>query len=333
MLSFRTSRQLLWLITLLIIAGLAGTPLSALASSATVAFVPANGQVVLNQTMDVAVQVQDVTGLYGVDIAFTFDPAFVEVVDAYPATGGLQVALGTFLDVGFVFVNTVDNGTGAARFAMTQLNPSQAKNGTGALIVVRLRGKQTGVSPLTLTSVQLAGRDGTRISATLLSGVVEVVNTGSGSTATALPTQGEGTLMPSPTGPTASPRDTSTPAPTSASPTPGVTAMPSKTQTAPPAPPSVSRTSSPEATVLPSSTGGSPLPSTLEATPTIPSDANFPLVTQESTVSPEEGQFPRRPEILVGLGILAALIVFGLTGIVWRWRKRQVVHSSQPGEK
>ena len=333
MFPFRTSLRLLWLTTLLIITGLAGAPVSALASSATVAFVPANGQVVLNQTRDVAVQVQDVAGLYAVDLAFTFDPAILEVVDAYPATGGLQVGMGTFLDVGFVLVNTADNGTGAVRFAMTQLNPSEAKSGTGALIVVRLKGKQTGVSPLTLASVQLAARDGTQISTTLLSGVVEVVNAGSGPTATALPTQGEGTLMPSPTGPTASPRDTSTPAPPSASPTTGVTALASETPTAPPAPASASPTSSPEATALHSPTGGSPLPGTLVATPTPPSVAAIPLATQETSVSPEEGQLPRRTAIVVGLGIMAALIVLALTGVVWRLRKRRIVHGSQTGER
>ena len=68
--------------------------------------------------------------LIRLDLALTFDPNVVEVVDADPNQAGVQAALGTFLDSGFVVLNAADNVTGTLRFAMTQLNPSQPKSGT-----------------------------------------------------------------------------------------------------------------------------------------------------------------------------------------------------------
>jgi hypothetical protein len=114
----------------------------------------------------------------------------VEVVDADPGQAGVQMALGTFLDSGFVVLNAADNVTGTVRFAMTQLNPSLPKSGTGALIVIRLRGKQvSGGTPLTLTHAQLAKRDGTALSTNLISGQVSVVAAGTAPTGTPIPTQ------------------------------------------------------------------------------------------------------------------------------------------------
>ena len=71
----------------------------------------------------------------------------------------MQAAPGTFLDSGFVVLNAADNVTGTVRFAMTQLNPSLPKSGTGTLIVIGLRGKQaSGSTPLTLTIGPLLSR-------------------------------------------------------------------------------------------------------------------------------------------------------------------------------
>ena len=169
----------------------------------TVRLAPATVEVPLGRTADVAVEVVDVQDLYGVDLALTFNPNVVEVVDADPGQAGVQMALGTFLDSGFVVLNAADNVTGTVRFAMTQLNPSLPKSGTGALMVIRLRGKQvSGGTPLTLTSAQLARRDGTGLSTNLISGQVSVVAAaGSAPTGTPIPTQGPGTLMPTSTPP------------------------------------------------------------------------------------------------------------------------------------
>lgn len=184
------------------------------AAPVVVRIVPASVQVAAGETVDVAVEVVDVVDLYGFDVTVTFDPQVVEVVDADPNLPGVQMAQGLFLDPGFAVINAADNTAGSAHFVMTQLNPSEAKSGTGSLLVVKLLGKQAGTSsPLTLEDPQLARRDGFMIPSTPVSGQVDVIAAG-GPTSTSMPTQGAGTPMATaPPGPTALPA-TATPQPT-----------------------------------------------------------------------------------------------------------------------
>ncbi len=206
----------------------------------TVRVTPLTVEVPLGQTIDVAVEVGAVQDLYGFDLALKFDPNVVEVVDADPTEAGVQTALGVFLDSGFVVLNAADNLTGTLRFVMTQLNPSEPKSGTGALIVIRLRGKQVSDGrPLTLTGAQLARRDGTTLPTNLVSGVINVIGSGgSAPVSTPIPTQGAGTPMPAatplsvpPTAPAVSAPSQPTPTPmmTSPSVTPSATLVPQPT--------------------------------------------------------------------------------------------------------
>jgi Cohesin domain len=200
--------------------------------------IPGVAQIPVGASREVAVEVIDVQALYGIDISINFDPNVVEVVDADPDKEGVQVTLSTLLDPGFVVLNRVDNAAGTVRFAMTQLNPSQPKNGTGLLIVVNLRGKVSGASTsLTLTRVDLAQRDGKVFTGALVSGQAQVVAASSGPTPTPFPKQGAGTPMPaiSPAAPTLAPampaatQRPPTTAPTAVSPT-GVVVAPTRMQ-------------------------------------------------------------------------------------------------------
>lgn len=222
---------------------------------------PASVQVVAGQTVDVAVEVVDVQDLYGADVALSFDPAVVEVVDADPTLDGIQVGHGLFLDPGFVLFNLADNQVGALRMAITQMNPSLPKSGTGALVVVTLRGKLAGAStPLTLIRAQLARRDGIDIQSVPMSGQVAVVpEAPPGPTNTPIPTQGAGTPIPTRTPlPTAMPT-TVMPTATSLPPTD----LPLPTDTAFPTPTSV-----PQAISSPAATLPALLPPSPEATAT-----------------------------------------------------------------
>ncbi len=192
----------------LCLALLAGSlaPAALAQSGAIVRIAPPQAQVQVGQTADVVVEIEAVEGLYGMDIALEFDPAAVEVLDADPLLDGIQVGMGTFLDPGFVLRNEADNTLGRVRFAMTQLNPSTPKSGSGVLIVLRLQGKQLGaISPLTLVRVLLGGPGGASIEATTESGQVQVVQTISGPTSTPVPTQGAGTPLPAAAPPTETP--------------------------------------------------------------------------------------------------------------------------------
>jgi hypothetical protein len=125
----------------------------------------------------VDVTVKGVTGLYAVDVRLKFDPSAVQVVDADPATEGVQLQIGDFLDRGLAVRNTADNTTGEAWFAVTQLNPSEPKNGQGRLFSILLRGGKAGArSAVTIVAADLASRSGEKIPATLVNGEVRVVS-------------------------------------------------------------------------------------------------------------------------------------------------------------
>lgn len=200
--------------------------------------------------VDIAVEVVDVQDLYAVDISFSFDPELVEVVDADPNLDGVQVALGTFLDPGFVLRNEADNQAGTLRFAMTQLNPSTPKSGDGSLIVIKLRGIQLGGPVLLeLPDVQMATNTGIEINSEREDGEVEVVDSIEGPTNTPMPTQGPGTPLPTrtpapPTAthepteplPTATPSNTQSPATATPQPSATFTLNPTYTSTQSPIP-------------------------------------------------------------------------------------------------
>ncbi len=222
--------SLAFFVSVLLLLGLPGTmPLSAQAEAVLLRVMPVEAEVVVNQITDVAVEVVGVQNLYAVDISMAFDPQVVEVVDADAKSAGIQVALGTFLDPGFVIRNAADNGQGALRFVMTQVNPSTPKSGSGNVLVIRLRGKRAGAtSTITLIEATLAQGDTTKISPELRSGQIRVLATASGNpTPTPLPTQDPSIFItPTPTNapPTATPRPV-TPVPT-ATPTPAGTPQP-----------------------------------------------------------------------------------------------------------
>lgn len=197
-----------------------------------VRFAPENAQVAAGETVAVGVEAVAVEALYGFSVALTFDAGLLQVQDADPSLPGVQVGFGTLLEPGVVIVNRVDNNAGLIEFAMTQLNPSPAQNGTGNLIVITFLGGVAGrVSPLDMLFVQLAAPRGVEIPAVGSSGSVEILaDAPPGPTNTPVPTQPAGTTLPSPTPPGAvTPAPTSTDRPTATAQPPTPTTAPSAT--------------------------------------------------------------------------------------------------------
>lgn len=120
-------------------------------------------QMAPDQQIEVPVTVSNVQDLYALDITLEFDPALVQVEDSDPSTPGIQAALGNFLDPGLLLFNTADNEKGTVHLAMSQYNPSEAKSGEGIVLVIHFKAVKEGISPLTLSNVQLATREGTEI--------------------------------------------------------------------------------------------------------------------------------------------------------------------------
>ncbi len=258
---------------------------------------PAVVTIPVNGTSDVAVEVVDVEGLYGFDLVLTFDPAVVEVVDANSNRPGVQVSFGTFLDPGLSARDTADNAAGTVRYAMTQLNPSEPKDGTGNLIVVRLRGKVTGTSRLVLSSVTLVNRGATEIPSTAQDGQASVIAAGGNlPTATPIPTQAPPSPVPTP-GPIATATPTVPPPTITNPPTvePTATLMPPAATTVPQAVTttptalatrSVDPTLMDTATIVPNSSSAvieTPAPSATAQEVAVSPGTTTPIVTALST--------------------------------------------------
>jgi len=122
----------------------------------------------------VALRVQGVENLYGLEVHLSFDPALVEVVDADPAKPGVQIGGGDFLPNGFVAVNNADNATGRIDYAVTLLNPAEPVSGEGVLAAITFEGKANGSSPLKIDKAILASREASEIPSQTQDGVVGV---------------------------------------------------------------------------------------------------------------------------------------------------------------
>jgi hypothetical protein len=113
----------------------------------------------LGQTVELEVQVQEVTNLYSVWMLLTFDPSVIQVRDAdpRPSAPGVQIRPGDFLDPinQFVSVNQADNTEGTVEYAVTQLRPAEARSGSGVLATVEFEAKGAGSSAVHLDSVEL----------------------------------------------------------------------------------------------------------------------------------------------------------------------------------
>jgi parallel beta-helix repeat protein len=113
----------------------------------------------VGEIVELDIAVQDVTDLYAAQVQLAFDPNVVQVRDAnpLPSAPGVQIRPGTFLDPDyqFVLVNEADNATGEIDFAVTQLRPAEARNGSGLLATVIFEAVDQGTSPVQWLGVRL----------------------------------------------------------------------------------------------------------------------------------------------------------------------------------
>ncbi len=200
--------------------------------SATVLLSPQSATVTTGGATTVEIRIENVTGLYGAEVHLTFDPALLEVVDSDQATDGVQILAGSFLKPEVVPQNEVDLANGKIDFAISQMLPSAAVDGSGVLATVTFKGKAAGTSNVNFTNVLLADQSGNPIDATFQNGTVTIAE---GDTPTPTNTP-EATLTPTPENtPTSTPTPENTPLPSSTpSPAPTPTATPATTATPPP---------------------------------------------------------------------------------------------------
>jgi hypothetical protein len=163
------------MLTLLLLAGLFGLPARAAASpGAILAADPASLDLPPGEQRQVAITLNDVQDLYGLELHLRFDPQVVQVVDQDQAADGVQAGLGNLLSQPFVAVNRADNAAGTYDFAATLVNPAPPASGSGIVVRLVIEGKAAGESPLAFTSAILANREAAEIPASRQDGSIRV---------------------------------------------------------------------------------------------------------------------------------------------------------------
>ena len=217
-------------------------PNPALADGAVISFLPAHAEVGMGETVDIQVQISNVSGLYAVEIFLSFDPTIVEVVDLDPDRDGVQVEKGQYPYPDYLQENEAVNAFGTIWYVVTQLSPREPANGSGTMLTVRFRGKSPGTTAVEVLQPLLSDSGGLQIAVDITQGEVVVLEPG---VTPAQPTQTPSPVLtptntPSLTGATL----TATPAQTLAAPT-QTSAPVTSSPTATPAAPTATPTSGP----------------------------------------------------------------------------------------
>jgi hypothetical protein len=158
---------------------------------------------------DVNLMVENVEGLYALEIRISFPNSLAQVVDADPGVPGVQIRDGDIFSGfhAYTIQNSADNATGRIEYIRSIAGSDRGRDGSGIIATIPLRGVAAGQGVMAFVEVVLCERDGTSISATYRDSRVNI--TVQGSTPTPTPTLPPGvtptsTYTPSP-GPSPTP--------------------------------------------------------------------------------------------------------------------------------
>ena len=135
---------------------------------------PAWSSALVSDTVVVELRLVDVENLYAAQIELAFDPAVLEVIDAYDFQPGVQIEEGEFPVPDTVIRNQVDNQRGAIQYAVSLQGDKSGVNGSGVLARILFHGKAEGVSPLHFTRAILSDPQSLEIPTRVVDGVVAV---------------------------------------------------------------------------------------------------------------------------------------------------------------
>jgi len=278
----RHSATLLWVLALLLHVGLGAlVPTPVRADVPVLRFEPDWTDLGIDEETEIALVLDNVDGLYGIEIQMTFNPTVVEILDMDEGQAGTQVQPGDYPFPDFPVKNEVRNSSGTVWYAVTQIAPREPLSGSGRVMTLRVRGRFGGDCPLVIHFAQLVNRDAAEMPVDIFGGHIAV--------------HGEPTVIPPPTAlptipaePTAALPPTRTPRPptlvaSDATVVPTDTPRPAPTETPPGSYPAGQSTPLPPPTSLPSN--DYPLPD--DAQPTArPADKATPPPEPAATPNP-----------------------------------------------
>jgi len=130
---------------------------------------PSSATISQCSTLEMNIQVQAVSGLWGVQYMMYFDPNIIEVVDANPTAAGVQIHPAEVFEGKNVFqqANSADNAAGVITYAVTMINPQDEPFfGSGSLGRIVFRPKRQGASLVSfdVDRSRLVGTDAREIS-------------------------------------------------------------------------------------------------------------------------------------------------------------------------
>jgi len=128
------------------------------------------------EKITIEIFIENITGLSAADVQLQFNPTVLQAQDADTAKDGIQVQAGVFLKPDFVPVNIIDNKTGLAQYALVQVAPTKAVDGSGVLASITFEAIADGVSDLAFVKTDLANTGAESISVTPVPGKVTVGN-------------------------------------------------------------------------------------------------------------------------------------------------------------
>jgi hypothetical protein len=129
-------------------------------SGPTIRLAPDSARLAVGETFDTAVEVVEMSNLYGVDVRLTYDPNLLEVIDTNPDEPGVQVSLGSVFDgVDFLVVKN-QAADGIIEFVATLQAPAPAFNGAGSLVNISWQGNNPGQTSVIFETVNLSDPDG-----------------------------------------------------------------------------------------------------------------------------------------------------------------------------
>lgn len=166
--------------------------------------------------VEIPIEIENVVDLYGIDIEIEFDPTFWEFEDVDPRREGINPATGTFLDPGMTLFNNIYMDEGKIHLVISQVNPSEAKSGSGILLVLYATALKSGTTSFEVVKVEASTRDGIGIEIEGVDGEVSIESDAPEVTTTPIPVTDPTQIIIIPTyvPPTATPKPTSTPQPT-----------------------------------------------------------------------------------------------------------------------
>jgi hypothetical protein len=110
----------------------------------------------VGQNGPVTIQLLNITGVSGVDLSLSYNPAFLTVIDANTGQLGVQVLEGVCPEADAVFTNEVDIGAGIIDYIVFQINPTPPCPG-GLVLTINFECFAIGSTPLEFDFSQISG--------------------------------------------------------------------------------------------------------------------------------------------------------------------------------